>query len=386
MRRLIRPYCAIAMGFLLVLAAPVVQPSGASTQLGHFTTLATAGVTTGFGASSSPRHITTGPDGLQWFVAADSVNRINADGTVTSYDASGIFGANPSLNSIVTGPDGNLWFTKFNPPGQIGKITPSGTMTAVTSFTTGNVEDIINGPDGNLWYTKPFDAPGGGVIGRITPAGATTEFTPPNDSAQPRYMTVAPDGNIWYTDDGGATNVGSIFKSTPTGTITLVAQAGVTPGLAAGYFPFPITTGPDGNIWTAMTKASTGVVARVTLAGVVTPYTTTGMAVLADIKPGCGSLWVSQQADDLSTPSIWQVTTSGALTQFTSGLPAAATPGGISFGPDNDLKITSAGAPGLILNMGTGCATAPPSTTTTTTTAAPPAAAKAVAAIPAFTG
>src|SRR6516165_7257081 len=34
---------------------------------------------------------------------------------------------------------------------------------------------ITNGPDGNLWFTDPA----AGQVGRITPAGQVTEFTPP---------------------------------------------------------------------------------------------------------------------------------------------------------------------------------------------------------------
>ncbi len=254
MRRLGRGSVLAAFAAAVLLVS-VVAPTSAAVPLGQFSTIATAGTTTGMPADSEPRAITTGPDGLEWFIDSDSVNRINADGTVSSFSAVGTFGANPSLHAIVTGPDGNLWFTKFNPPGQIGKITPTGTMTAVTTFTGGNVEDIINGPDGNLWYTKPFNTPAG-VIGRITTAGVVTEFSPPNDAPQPRAMTVGSDGNIWYSDDGGDPDqIGSILKATPSGTITLVAQSGVTAGFGAGFFAPALTTGPDGNVWAVLNSS-----------------------------------------------------------------------------------------------------------------------------------
>jgi len=38
--------------------------------------------------------------------------------------------------------------------------------------------DIVAGPDGNLWVTEP--AINGNKIGRITPAGAITEFAIPD--------------------------------------------------------------------------------------------------------------------------------------------------------------------------------------------------------------
>ncbi|MBI2706159.1 MAG: hypothetical protein HYX32_12830 [Actinobacteria bacterium] len=365
--------------------ATSTTPSLAVSPLGQITTIATAGVTTGFPASSDPRAITTGPDGLQWFVDSSSVNRINADGSVTNFDAVPTFGANPSLAAIVAGPDGNLWFTKFNPPGQIGKITPTGTMTAVTSFSDGNVQDIIVGPDNNLWYTKPFNT-GGGLLGRVTTGGVTTEFMPPNTSPQPRFMAIGPDGNIWYTDDGGAPNVGMILKSTTAGAITPVATAGVTPGLSAGMFPYPITAGPDGNLWTAMFNSAGSAVARVTTAGVVTAFTTAGLESVRDIVSGCGSLFVSQQSDQASVASMWRVTTAGAFTRYTTGLPTGSSPQGISMGPDDDLKIADDGTTGRILDMGAGCAVTPSTSSTTSTVATSPTSVTPVVVTPRFTG
>ena len=383
MRPLKKVPALIVLVAAVALLTPVVTSSAASTTPGQITTLATVGVTSGFDAGSTPRHTVTGPDGLVWFTDFDSVNRINGDGTVSRFDAVPTFGADPSLTSIVVGPDGNLWFAKFNPPGQVGKITTAGVMTKVTSFTSGNVEDVIVGPDQNLWFTKPFDD-GGGVIGRLTTAGVSTVYSPPNDTPQPRSMTVGSDGNIWYTDDGGPSEarVGSILKSTTAGVITVVAQSGVTDGFDAGFLPYPITLGPDGNVWAAMVSSGPGAVARVTPAGVVTQFTAAGVADLTDITSGCGALWVSQQAEEGSDPAIWRLTTAGVFTEYTAGLPATTSPQGLSLGTDDDLKIAATGDPSAILDMTTGCVPEPPTTTTT----APAAAAQAVAATPAFTG
>jgi streptogramin lyase len=344
--------------------------SGAASPLGEFTTQATAGETAGFPADSSPRNITTGPDGLLWFVDFDSVSRINADGTVTNFDAVGTFGANPSLNSIVSGPDGNLWFTKFNPPGQIGKITPDGTMTAVTAFAGGNVQDIIVGPDGLLWYTKPFNA-GGGVIGKITTDGVFTEYTPPNPAPQPRDMAVGADGEIWYTDDGNfPANVGRILRTTTDGTITPVAESGVTPGFGPGFFASEIALGPDGNIWTVLNSSGGGsAVAQVTPAGVVTEFADPDLGILQDIVSACGSLFITQLLEDESAPAVWRLTTAGAFTEYTAGLTPDIAPIGLTLGPDQDLWITAPGDPSEIVTMGAGCTDVVPSSSTTSTTA-----------------
>ena len=53
------------------------------------------------------------------------------------------------LDRIVPGPDGNMWFNGF---GTIGRITPAG---AITEFAIdGNAEALAWGPDGNLWFTR----------------------------------------------------------------------------------------------------------------------------------------------------------------------------------------------------------------------------------------
>ena len=61
---------------------------------------------------------------------------------------------------IAAGSDGNLWFTRG---GQIGRITPAGTVTWFGSRLA--PQEITAGPDGHLWFTEP----GEGQIGRVTP-------------------------------------------------------------------------------------------------------------------------------------------------------------------------------------------------------------------------
>jgi virginiamycin B lyase len=362
------PSKAVLLGALvtvvLVLAGgPFV--SDAATPLGQFTTRATAGETPGFADGSLPRSITTGPDGLMWFVDSESVNRINADGSVTRFDAVPTFGANPSLTEIVTGPDGNLWFTKFNPPGQVGRITPSGDMASMTSFGGGNIQDIAVGPDGNLWYTKPFNGSDPGLLGRITTTGDVDEFTPPNDDAEPRNLTVGADGNIWYGDTGGDPGIGRILRSTPDGTISQVAESGITPGFGPGFFPGQMTLGPDDNVWVVLLAGFDSAVARITPSGAVTEFAVPELALLQDIDAACGALFLSQVAETESTPAVFRLTTEGAFTEYTEGLPDGTSPLGLTQGPDQDLWIAGFGEPGRILTMGAGCTDTPPTTSTT---------------------
>src|SRR5438105_1663949 len=82
--------------------------------------------------------------------------------------------------TIVTGPDGNLWFTE-ELGNDIVRLDPSnpGDQTHFALPTDGELPwDIKPGPDGNLWFTELA----GHNVGKITTAGAITEYPVPGDS------------------------------------------------------------------------------------------------------------------------------------------------------------------------------------------------------------
>src|SRR5262249_6461700 len=80
------------------------------------------------------------------------------------------FGGSVAATAITAGPDGNVWFTD---PVQsaVGRISPSGQVTEFSPIgkPTGA---ITAGPDGNLWFVGVL----GGGVGRITPDGKVSEF------------------------------------------------------------------------------------------------------------------------------------------------------------------------------------------------------------------
>ena len=116
------------------------------------------------------------------------------------------------------------------------------------------LEGICAGPDGAMWFTEY----GGNKIGRITTAGAITEFPIPTADTKPVSITSGPDGNLWFAEFG-ARQIGRITSS---GTVT--------------EFPSPFSTnneeaigpGPDGRIW--FTLRYEPYIAAITTAGVVT--------------------------------------------------------------------------------------------------------------------
>src|SRR5262249_18400639 len=127
----------------------------------------------------------------------------------------------------------------------IGRITPDG---QVTEFTLpdqlSQAVALTAGPDGNVWFTANI-YPSGEVVGRITPAGQITEFrisVPAAVSGSVGGITAGPDGNLYFLHDA------ILARITPTGALTDHVADNVGAAL---------TTGPDGNLWTAGTLFNT---------------------------------------------------------------------------------------------------------------------------------
>jgi len=90
-----------------------------------------------------------------------------------------------------------LWFVEYDGH-NIGRITPSGTITEFAIPSGGKPYAITAGPDGNLWFTEPgaFNA-----IGRSTPSGGISEYPIPTPNTDVAGITTGPDGNIWFAEE-----------------------------------------------------------------------------------------------------------------------------------------------------------------------------------------
>jgi virginiamycin B lyase len=105
--------------------------------------------------------------------------------------------------SITAGPDGNLWFADCT-NGSISTIppnSPTGTSVRVTAYPIPALDAGAPSPvgiavasDGSIWFADPTNG-NDGEIGRITTAGAITEF---DTSAPANSVAVGPDGAVWY--------------------------------------------------------------------------------------------------------------------------------------------------------------------------------------------
>jgi virginiamycin B lyase len=56
--------------------------------------------------------------------------------------------------------------------------------------------NIVGGPDGALWFTEHA----GNRIGRMTLAGAFTEYLVPTPASAPMVVEPGSDGALWFTE------------------------------------------------------------------------------------------------------------------------------------------------------------------------------------------
>jgi streptogramin lyase len=244
------------------------------------------------------------------------------------------FGGSLGATAITAGPDGNVWFTD---PVQsaVGRISPSGQVTEFSPIgkPTGA---ITAGPDGNLWFVG--DVLGGGV-GRITPDGKVSEFALPGALSQPVAITAGPDGNVWFTADIYPTGE-VVGRVTPAGQITefpIPVPPGVS-GSANG-----ITAGPDGNLW----FLHDGILARITPTGQITDHVADAVGVAITAGPD-GNIWTAgtlfnTQTGEVLGGYIDRISLTGSVATFNLG-GASSSPASIRPGPDGNLWFTEPGA------------------------------------------
>jgi streptogramin lyase len=228
--------------------------------------------------------ITSGSDGNLWFIAYPARSGISRVGRLTLAGERTTFALSTSAEtqSIVSGPDGNLWFT-IPDEGIVGRVTPQG---AVTEFVVGpryqtGPYDIAPGPDGNLWFTNAYTT----TIRQITPNGELTSLIIQNDGGN-QAITPGSDGNLWVAQPGGGIGGARMIRLTPSGDTTEFP-------LPYGGGIFEITLGADGNIWFPTFEDSIG---RITPEGTVTevPLPRTNNYAI-DITAGPdGNIWFTE--------------------------------------------------------------------------------------------
>lgn len=230
---------------------------------------------------------------------------------------------------VALGSDGAIWFTEFN-AAKIGRVDPFGNLTESVIPSGNEGVEIAAGKNGSLWFTEitPTGGPSPASIGKITTAGAISEYPVPNAaSSQLQGIALGPDGNMWFVDSGN-NDIGTI---TPAGVISTHG------GIHTGAFPYDITPGPpaDGDLW--FTEKTLGRVGKITVAGAVTEFDlpSSSAAPRGIVLGSDGNLWVAES----STFKIAQVTTGGVVSEFDNL--GAELPYELGLGPDGNLWIAS---------------------------------------------
>jgi len=227
---------------------------------------------------------------------------------------------------IAAGPDGALWFAEFE-IGKIGRITTAGAITEYTTPAGRNSAPnmIAKGPDGALWFTEW----GANQIGRVTTGGAFAEYPIPTAGAGPFGIAAGPDGALWFTEYYG-NKIGRIPTSGSPVTEYPIPTANAQPQV--------IAAGPDGALW--FTETNSNKIGRITTGGSITEYTVpTASAYPFGIVAGPdGALWFTE----FGSGKAGRITTTGQFTEY--ALPGS--PAGIAVGPDQALWIASPGALG----------------------------------------
>lgn len=222
----------------------------------------------------------------------------------------------PYLSGITQGPDGNIWYSSRS-GGKVGKLSPSGTVTEYTPPSSDDTPDIVAGPDGNLWFVE-YNTD---KIGKITTTGAITEYTVPTSGALLYRITVGPDNNLWFVENGG----NKIGKITTSGTVTEYTIP------TSNSNPQGIAVGPDGNLW--FTETSGHKIGKITTSGSITEYAIPGGYSPSDVVTGPdGNVWFGAYQS-----KIGKITTSGAVSVYDT----SSSTFGLTIGPDGQVWFAS---------------------------------------------
>jgi uncharacterized repeat protein (TIGR03803 family) len=225
-----------------------------------------------------------------------TVFEIGTNGTLTSlYSfAGGANGGGPDA-ALVEGSDGNFYGTtsgvNSNGNGIIFKMSPSGSVTNLYSFTGGTdgagPSGLVEGSDGNFYGTTVFGGTGSGnieghygygTVFKITPGGSLTTLYSfsGGDGALPSGLVRGSDSNFYGTAaTGGLVTDGSgdaydgdgtVFKISASGSFTTLYL--FTNGID-GSSPGGLVEGSDGNFY-GTTTYDRGTVFRISPGGSLT--------------------------------------------------------------------------------------------------------------------
>jgi len=194
-----------------------------------------------FTASAYPNWLIQATDGNLYVTSGSggnyshgSVFKVSTNGAFTSlYSFTGGNDGSQPQAGLVQGSDGNFYGTTYaggaitnrygQGQGTVFKISTTGTLTTLYSFTGGNDGSspggLIQGSDGNFYGTARSGTNGGsGSVFQLGTNGALTtlySFTGGSDGASPNWLLQGSDGRFYGTASGGGVGgAGIVFRLT----------------------------------------------------------------------------------------------------------------------------------------------------------------------------
>jgi|GEM_PF-2959325 len=276
-------------------------------------------------SNGRPLAISKGLPGNIWFAEqymTGSIMHYRIVNTTTSGNMVGQYNlpSDRDVSDMALGPDGNVWFSEN---GSIGKITPAG---VITESLVGGA-NVTAGTDGNVWFTYAGSGAADHGVGKITASGVVTRYPIPYYYHEPKGIVAGPDGNMWFTEPGA----NKIGKITTAGAIT---QYTTIP--TANAQPTSIVAGSDGALW--FIESQTGKVGRITTSGSVTEYSVPGGSARELVAGPDGAVWfrnnnmIGRMATELTNQSVSFTSTAptNATIESSSYIPTASATSGLS--------------------------------------------------------
>lgn len=226
------------------------------------------------------------------------------------------------VGGLAAGPGKKMWFTEFE-GNAIGSMTTDGT---VSVYPTGSGSQ----PNGIVARRKTVWSGGfGGTMFKSTAKGALTSF--PIAGAHIGNLVVGPDKNVWFGDYGND-KVGRITKA---GAITEFP-------LNLNAYPGSIAVGPDKNIWITESRSFVkmsvnGAIAKIYYGN---KKLTKNETLNSIVSAPDGNLYFTESANDNQTPDkIGRITTKGKISEIAT-LPVASYPDRMVVGKDGNVYFT----------------------------------------------
>lgn len=216
-----------------------------------------------------------------------------------------------------------MWFTEFDADriGRIGRISRAGALTQFRVPTPkAGPYQIAAGPQRTMWFTEYNPT----MIGRVSADGRITEFRLPRPTYRGTGITGSPAGHVLVAEPAGY-----IDSAAADGTVTRTRVA------SRFGFPFAIARLPDGTIWLneltgyyEYSRHLLGFRPGASRPQIITLPSPDGDIVALAAGPA-GSLWVA----DFGTSTVGEIRATGRVSQFALGQ-AGAGLSDITAGPD----------------------------------------------------